>query len=255
MSDYQQSTEEHVLLEQQGKVLIIKLNRPEKKNALTKAMYLDITKALKNSEQDPSVHVVLITGLPDCFTAGNDLKDFVDGEFGNSTPVMLFLRQLITLEKPLVAAVNGTAIGVGITMLLHCDLVYMGENTRCRLPFVNLGLVPEAASSLLLPNIMGHQRAAELLMLGDFFDGKKAAEYGIVNEALPDGDEVFKHALKKAQQLAAHPREAMRLTRRFLKKREYDAVEHRVGEEAMIFAKQLHSPEAQAIMKAFLSNS
>ena len=254
MSDHQHS-EQHVILEQQGQVLIIKLNRPEKKNALTKDMYKAITRALSNSEQDPSIHAVLMTGHLDCFSAGNDLTDFVDADFGNSTPVMLFLRQLIALEKPLVAAVNGIAIGVGVTMLLHSDLVYMGENTRCRLPFVNLGLVPEAAASLLLPNIMGHQRAAELLMLGDFFDGRKAKEYGIVNEILPDGDEVFEHALEKAIQLASFPREAMRLTRRFLKKREYDAVEHRIGEEAMIFAKQLRSPEAQAIMQVFLNNS
>lgn len=255
MPDKQNPEQPQVALEQKGKVLIIKLNRPEKKNALNGAMYEAMTKALANSEQDPSVHAVLVTGHTDCFTAGNDLADFIDTDFGNSAPVMLFLRQLIALEKPLVAAVNGIAVGIGMTMLLHCDLVYMGENTRCRLPFVNLGLVPEAASSLLLPNIMGHQRAAELLMLGDFFDGRKAAEYGIVNEVLPDGDDVFKHALQKARQLASYPREAMRMTRRLLKKREYDAVEHRIGEEGMIFAKQLRSEEAQNILRAFLANA
>ena len=140
-------------------------------------------------------------------------------------------------------------------MLLHCDLVYIGENTRCRLPFVNLGLVPEAASSVLLPNIMGHQRAAELLMLGDFFDGRKAASYGIANQALPDGDAVMQRALEQVNKLAQQPREALRLTRRLLKKREYDPVEHRIGEEGMIFAKQLRSKEAMEIMQAFFANS
>ena len=255
MSDKQHSEQPQVTLEQKGKVLIIKLNRPEKKNALNGTMYKVMTKALVNSEQDPSIYSVVVTGHADCFTAGNDIADFIDTDFGNSAPVMLFLRQLIALEKPLVAAANGVAVGIGVTMLLHCDLVYMGENTRCRLPFVNLGLVPEAASSLLLPNIMGHQRAAELLMLGDFFDGRKAAEYGIVNEVLPDGDGVFEHALQKAEQLASCPREAMRMTRRLLKKREYDAVEHRIGEEGMVFAKQLRSEESRNIMQAFLANA
>lgn len=216
-------------------------------------MYKGMTSALAQAATDDSVYSVIITGDDNSFTAGNDLFDFLQSEFGNSAPVMLFLRELIAFEKPIVAAVNGIAVGIGITMLLHCDLVYMGENTRCRLPFVNLGLVPEAASSLLLPNIMGHQRAAELLMLGDFFDGQKAADYGIANEVLPDGEAVLQRAMEQAEKLAQHPREALRLTRRLLKKREYDAVEHRIGEEGMIFAKQLQSKEAQQAMQAFFT--
>ena len=245
---------DHVLLKQQERVLTITLNRAEKKNALSGDMYKAITSALAYAAAEESVYAVLVTGSNDCFTAGNDLADFMQSELGNNAPVMLFLRQLIDFEKPLVAAVNGVAVGIGITMLLHCDLVYIGENTRCRLPFVNLGLVPEAASSVLLPNIMGHQRAAELLMLGDFFDGRKAASYGIANQALPDGDAVTQRAVEQVNKLAQQPREALRLTRRLLKKREYDPVEHRIGEEGMIFAKQLRSKEALDIMQAFFEN-
>ena len=241
-----------VQFEQQGRVLIISLNRPDKKNALSCDMYMAMTTALADAAMDDSIYAILIKGTADSFSAGNDIRDLNQSELGNNAPAMQFLRQLIDFEKPLVAAVNGIAVGIGVTMLLHCDLVYIGENTRCRLPFVNLGLVPEAASSLLLPNIMGHQRAAELLMTGDFFDGKKAADYGIANEALPDGEAVIKKALEQVHKLAQHPREALRLTRRLLKKREYDAVEHRIGEEGMVFAKQLRSPEAQEIIQALL---
>ena len=247
------SKTEHVQLEQKGRILTIRLNRPDKKNALSGDMYQAMTSALAYAAFDDSIYAVVLAGSAECFTAGNDLADFLQSELGNEAPVMLFLRQLIDFEKPLVAAVNGIAVGIGVTMLLHCDLVYVGENTRCRLPFVNLGVVPEAASSLLLPNIMGHQRAAELLMLGDFFDGKKAADYGIANEALPDGEAVLERAMEQAGKLADQPREALRLTRRLLKKREYDAVEHRIGEEGMIFAQQLRSEEAQQIMQAFFT--
>lgn len=162
------------------------------------------------------------------------------------------LRQIAVQKKPIVAAVSGIAVGIGVTLLLHCDLVYVGENTRLRLPFVNLAVVPEAASSLLLPDIMGRQRASELLMLGDFFDAHRACEYGIANAVIAN-EEVFEYALLKAKELAAKPREALLLTKQLITRTRRSDVQQRIDDEAIIFNERMLSEEARQVMAAFFS--
>ncbi|WP_370514755.1 enoyl-CoA hydratase [Endozoicomonas sp. OPT23] len=244
-------SDNNILLEQSGAVLTITMDRADKKNALTSAMYTGMTEALVAADQDGSIRAVVIRGHTDAFTAGNDLGDFLKEGLGLDSPVMQFLRQLVAFEKPLVAAVSGVSIGIGVTMLLHCDLAYVANNAKLRLPFVNLALVPEAASSLLLPETMGHRRAAELLMLGDFFDAETARDYGIANEAV-DTDEVFELAHRKAQQLADKPVDAMKHTKQLLKQSYRQSVEQRIADEGILFAERLMSNEAKEIMQAFM---
>ena len=158
--------QDHVLFEKDAEVGIIRLNRPEKKNALTLSMYRALITALDQAESEDGVRVILITGTPDCFTAGNDLVDFANAASDGPRDAVFFLEKLRAAQKPVIAAVEGLAIGIGTTMLLHCDLVYAGVSSRLQLPFVNLGLCPEAGSSLIVPAVVGHQRAAELLFFG-----------------------------------------------------------------------------------------
>ena len=247
-------SDNHILLEQSGAVLTITMNRPDKKNALTSAMYNAMTAALVAADQDETVRAVVIRGHTDAFSAGNDLGDFLEEGLGLDSPVMKYLRQLVAFEKPVVAAVSGVAVGIGVTMLLHCDLAYVANNAKLRLPFVNLALVPEAASSLLLPETMGHRRAAELLMLGEFFDADTARDYGIANEAV-DTDEVFELAQRKAEQLASQPVEAMRHTKKLLKQSYRQSVEQRLADEGVLFAERLMSNEAKEIMRAFMGKA
>lgn len=232
-------------------ILTIRLNRPDKKNAITVAMYGAMADALGRAALDKAVRVVVVTGTGDAFTGGNDVQDFLqrppsDGE----TPVFRFLRAISTAPKPLVASVNGLAVGVGVTLLLHCDLVYAAEDATFALPFVNLGLVPEAASSLLLPRLAGHQRAAELLFFGDRFDARTAREVGIVNAIFP-GAELAGSVRERALALAAKPPASLRLTKALLKSHSTDVAE-RMAEEGAHFAAQLKSPEAREAMEAFL---
>lgn len=245
------SEQNDVLVEQTGHILQICLNRPDRKNAINQAMYRTIQNALATADNDESVRVIVICGHPDVFSAGNDLMDFANINQDELAPVISFLRQLVGMEKPIVAAVEGLAIGVGVTMLLHCDLVYAAENTRFRLPFVNLGVVPEAASSLIMPRLMGRQRASELLLLGDYFDSQQARECGIVNAVLGKG-EVLEHARAKAGQLAKQPQKALRFSKRLLNKKNQDAIEDRLGEEGMVFSRLLKSEEAHQAVMEFL---
>jgi enoyl-CoA hydratase/carnithine racemase len=232
-------------------ILTIRLNRPEKKNAISVAMYGAIADALERAATEPAVRVTVITGTADAFTSGNDVADFLkrppsDGE----SPVFRFLRLISTAPKPLVAAVNGLAVGVGVTLLLHCDLVYAAEDATFALPFVNLGIVPEAASSLLLPRLAGHQRAAELFFFGDKFDARTAQAAGIVNTVLPSAD-LATTVRDRALALAAKPPAALRLTKALLKGQS-TTVPDRMAEEGVHFAAQLKSPEAREAMEAFL---
>jgi enoyl-CoA hydratase/carnithine racemase len=249
----------HVLTTTQESILQIQLNRPERKNALTLAMYTAIAEAITQAEADDTIRVTLITGTGDAFTSGNDITDFIQapplgppqrGGRGGS-PVFYFMRAITQAQKPLVAAVNGLAIGIGTTMLLHCDLVYAAASARFRLPFVNLALVPELGSSLLLPRMLGHQRAAELLMLGDFFDAQKAYAFGLVNAVYED-KALLDMAWQKAQQLAAQPPAALRLTKSLLKRGNSAAVEETMAEELKHFQTQLQSPEAMEALQAFM---
>ena len=243
------SEQNDVLVEQTDHILQIRLNRPDRKNAINQAMYRTLQNALTTADTDDSVRVIVLCGHPDVFSAGNDLMDFANTNHDELAPVISFLRQLVATEKPIVAAVEGLAIGVGVTMLLHCDLVYAAENTRFRLPFVNLGVVPEAASSLIIPKLMGRQRASELLLLGDYFDCQQAREYGMINAVLPKG-EVLEHAWEKAGKLAEQPQKALRFSKQLLNKKGQDAIEDRLGEEGMVFSRLLKSEEAhQAVMK------
>ena len=241
----------HILIDSQAGILRIQMNRPDKKNALTRAMYRTMADALIQADEDDSVRVVLITGTEDCFCAGNDLTDFRNASMpGQKHPPNPFIPALSRAKKPVVAAVTGVAIGIGTTMLLHCDLVYAGANARFHLPFVNLGLCPEFGSSVLLPLLMGHQRAAELLLLGEPFSAETAREVGIVNMVCPD-EELLKTALEKARQLAAQPSASVRLTKALMKRGRDLAVTAAIEEEAGHFSKRLSSPEAREAFQAF----
>jgi len=232
-------------------ILRITIDRPEKKNALTLAMYSALTAAFDLAEQEREVRVIFLHGTQGCFTSGNDLKDFLDSPpTGESSPVFRFLAAFSQATKPIVAAVQGPAVGIGTTMLLHCDLVLSGQGARFQLPFVNLGLCPEAASSFLLPMLAGYQRAAELLLWGEPFDADKAREIGLVNDILPDG-EVVERAWARAQTLAAKPPASVRYTKALLKKAWEKVIRETISEEGRLFTQRLASPEAVEAISAF----
>jgi enoyl-CoA hydratase/carnithine racemase len=231
-------------------ILEIRLNRPEKKNAITEAMYAAMAAALEQAEQDSALRVVLFTGAGDAFCAGNDLKDFVaKPPSGPEAPVFRFLRGISQSGKILVAGVQGSAIGIGTTLLLHCDLVVAGKGARLAVPFVNLGLVPEAASSLLLPRLIGHQRAAELFLLGESFDAATALSFGLVNRVVEDS-EVRAAARDLAEKIAAKAPGAVRLIKRLMKSATA-TVPERMAEEAHDFAGRLTSDELREAVTAF----
>ena len=232
-------------------VFHVEIARPEKKNALTADMYRALADALAAAEADPAVRVILISGAGGNFTAGNDLADFLDHPpMDEDAPVFRFLNAFSTLQKPFVAAVEGVAVGVGTTVLLHCDLVYAGASARFALPFANLGLTPEAASSLLLPLRAGHARAAEMLMLGEVFSAQTALETGIVNAVLPDG-QVLAHALERCRKLSTQPAASLRLTKQLMKRAQQALVRETMSTEADIFRQRLVSPEAKEAFAAF----
>ena len=241
----------NISVETRDRILTIRMDRPEKKNALTGAMYSAMTEALRQADSDSAVRVVLVTGSENCFTAGNDLADFAAAEPGRPAPAVRFLEALAAATKPVVAAVSGVAIGIGTTMLLHCDLVYAAAGARFQLPFVNLGLCPEAASSLILPWRMGHHRAAELLFFGEPFTAEAAHDLGLVNEVLPDA-ELSAAALKKALELRDKPPAALRATKRLLKSAPADAIRQAMARELEQFAALLQAGEAKEAMAAFL---
>lgn len=230
----------------------IAINRPEKKNALTADMYLALADALTVADANPAVRVILIHGAGGNFTAGNDLADFLDNPpAGEDAPVFRFLQRFASLKKPFVAAVEGVAVGVGTTLLLHCDLVYAGAGARFMLPFTNLGLTPEAASSLLLPLRVGHVRAAEMLMLGEPFTAQVALDTGLINAILPDG-KVFNHALERCRKLAAQPAASILLTKQLLKRVQHALILDTMKIEGDVLKQQLLSPEAREAFSAFL---
>jgi enoyl-CoA hydratase/carnithine racemase len=232
-------------------VATIEIARPEKKNALTTAMYQAMADALRAAADDKAVRAVLITGQPGVFTSGNDLEDFMQRPpQGADSPVAQFMRALLEIDKPVVAAVTGAAIGIGTTMLLHCDFVYVSDEARLATPFVSLGLVPEYASSLLMPALMGQRRAAEKLLLGDPFTGETAVECGLANAVLPAG-EVVNHARRVAERFNALPPGAVRDTKRLLRRAGRDATLLAMQTESEIFSSRLRSPEAMEAFQAF----
>ena len=232
-------------------VLRVGLARSEKKNALSLSMYEALNAAFDQAQREHEVKVLLIHGLPQVFTAGNDLEDFLKQPMDEYSPVLGFLRRLATCEKPLMAAVNGFAVGIGTTLLLHCDLVYAADDAKFALPFVNLGLCPEAGSSWLLPRLAGHAQAAEKLFFGEAFTADEALHIGLVNKVLPPA-EVLPYALARAERLAQQPAASLRATKRLLKAEEQTALLARMDEEAKLFRQMLTSPAAQEAMSAFL---
>jgi len=229
----------------------IVINRPEKKNALTAAMYTGLVEAFQQAEAAQSVRVSLIHGTNECFTAGNDLQDFMNSPpTDDSSPTVRFLKTIHAARKPIVAAVAGPAIGIGTTLLLHCDLVYADPNARFQLPFVNLGLCPEAGSSFLLPQIVGHARAAELLLFGEMFSAATALELGLINGVTPEG-QVVASATEKAKLLAQRPAASLLLTKELLKKAHFRLVAETIDDELAHFGGRLKSPEAAEAFRAF----
>jgi enoyl-CoA hydratase/carnithine racemase len=238
-----------------NRVLTIEIARPEKKNALTQAMYTAMAEALIAATADASVRAVLITGQPGIFTSGNDIEDFMQrppsgAGIGGETPVAHFMNALLDCDKPVVAAVTGAAIGIGTTLLLHCDLVYVSDEARLAMPFVSLGLVPEYASSLLLPALMGHAKAAEKLMLGEPFTGSEAVDCGIANAVLPAG-EVVSHARRMAERFNALAPSAVRETKRLMREPLRARIREVMATEGALFAGRLRSPEAMEAFQAF----
>lgn len=242
-----------VLVSQEEGVCELRFNRPEKRNALTLSMYDTLWDAIVRAEADESVKVLLVTGAGSNFTAGNDLGDFLraspeDQERG----AMRFVRLLPKIHKILIAAVHGSTVGIGVTLLLHCDLVIAARNTRLSLPFVKLGLVPEAASSLLLPRLIGYPRAAELLLLGTPIDGVTAQGWGLVNRVVDDG-QMDEEARALARKVAQQPGGALRATKQLLKSE--SGVSARVEEELRVFQERLASAEFKSAAEAFLAKS
>lgn len=233
-------------------VCSIAFDRLDKKNAITAAMYQAMADALEAGETNTEVRAFLIHGHPQCFTAGNDLKDFLENPpSGGQSPVFQFLRAISTASKPIVAAVAGVSVGVGTTMLMHCDMVYCADNAKFSMPFAKLGLCPEAASSYLLPQIAGYQRAAQALLLGDVFDAHAAKEMGLVNRVLPN-DELMPFAQQQLAKLVALPASSLKATKEFLKAGQAQAVAQRMLDEGVEFRRLLQSPEAKAAFSAFL---
>ncbi|WP_028081395.1 enoyl-CoA hydratase [Solimonas soli] len=242
---------EHIVTELQDRVLTIRFNRPDKKNAVSSAMYNASADAFSGASTNPEVRAVLLTGTDDCFCSGNDLGDFLNSGDAVGAAVGRFMRSMVDCSKPIVAAVTGPAIGVGTTVLLHCDLIYAGEKTRFQMPFVNIGICPEFGSSLMLPAMMGHPRAAELVLLGEMFSAAKAREYGLVNDVLPDA-EVHAHARAQALKLAAQPPQAMRTSKDLLKRWTRERVKEVIGVEINHFVPMLKQPEALEALGAFM---
>jgi enoyl-CoA hydratase/carnithine racemase len=245
---------DHVIVVDDGPVRSVRINRPDKKNALTVAMYRALADAIDGVNAAPQIRCVLIQGVPGAFSAGNDLQEFAQaatsGE-GLDPSATRFLHALARSERPLVAAVQGVAVGVGTTMLLHCDYVVAGDDARFTTPFVGLGLVPEAASSLLAPRLMGQRRAFSLLVMGRPLDALAAQACGLVNAVVPTGD-VDAEAMKTARDIAALPVEAVATARRLMRGPP-DEVAARIDEEVELFKQRLRSAEARAAFEAFFS--
>jgi len=231
-------------------VATVEIDRPQKKNAITGEMYLALAQAVRDANANPVVRSVLITGQPGVFTAGNDLEDFMRNMEGEELPSVAFMRSLVACEKPVIAAVTGLAVGIGTTMLLHCDLVYVSQDARMSMPFVGLGLVPEFAASLMLPALVGHAKAAEMLMLGEPFGAAEAVALGIANAVLPAAD-VIDHARRVAERFNALAPAAVRETKKLLKQPRMDAVLRAIAAEVAVFSDRLGGPEAREALTAF----
>lgn len=234
-----------------GTLLVIEMNRPDKKNALTQAMYQSMSDAIVAAQQDSQVRVILIKGKGDCFTAGNDMQDFASSGTTEQTELLNpFMLTLVECKLPVVAQVEGLAIGIGTTMLLHCDLVVCADNARFSLPFVDLALVPEFASSLLLPKLTGHRKASKYLMLGERFGPQEAVECGLISDVVP-ANKLSDRTNEIINQLADKPRTALMQTKQLMKSDQQEILLH-MHKELDIFVHQLTTPAAKEAFNAFL---
>lgn len=235
-------------------VRIIRFNRPEKRNALSLDMYQQLTEYLIEGEANNDIKVFMLCGENQCFTSGNDIRDFIsNGDLGPSHPAVRFLFCLLELKKPMVAAVSGSAVGIGTTLLLHCDLIYADPTAQFQLPFVNLALVPEAGASMLLPQLVGYPKAAELLLLGEPFDAHTAHQLKLINEIITP-DALHSHTLSVAHKLARQPAGAVQLTRQLMRSNR-NRLQHQMYLELEHFGSQLKSEEARARFSAFLNKT
>jgi enoyl-CoA hydratase/carnithine racemase len=240
-----------ILSRQEGNILVLSFNRPEKMNALTRSMYAGLAKGLNEAAGDFGIRAVIITSERQHFTAGNDISDFMDNPpTSDSSEVSQFLESLLNFPKPLIAAVKGNAVGVGTTMLLHCDVVVASPAAKFSMPFASLGLVPEAGSSFLFPQLVGYQRAARIFMTGESFDAPMAVEMGLATSIENDP---MAQAMKIAQQIADQPPQAIINTKALLKARSHDAVAAVMKAEFEIFAMALQSDEAMEAFMKFMS--
>jgi enoyl-CoA hydratase/carnithine racemase len=242
---------EELIVARDGDVMEIRFNRPEKKNALTRAMYDGVVAAFESAENDAAIRVIMLTGTGNTFTSGNDIRDFQQrAATRNTSSASPFLTALSTLKKPLIAAVNGAAIGVGTTMLAHCDLIIAARSARFIMPFTRLGLVPEAGSSLLFPQLLGHQRASAMLLLGDALDAEAALAAGFVYQVVDDAG-LTTAARAVAARLAALPPQAIRQTKQLMRRGKPD-LPGRINEELELFRERVASPEAAEAFAAFM---
>ncbi|MBV8851447.1 MAG: enoyl-CoA hydratase/isomerase family protein [Methylobacteriaceae bacterium] len=243
-----------VVVTRDGNILRIAMNRPAKKNALTGAMYKAMQDALELADRDDDIRALLLTGSDGVFTAGNDIGDFLAGtRDAHGSPALRFITAIALCDTPIVAAVEGNAVGVGTTMLFHCDLVYAAPSAKFRMPFIDLGLVPEAAASLMVPLRVGMAKASEWLLLGEAFDAEEAYRVGVVNKVVPPG-ELIEVALDAAMRLAAKPKQALAATRRLMRG-DRQAIRAQIAAESKEFAAALESPEAKAAFSAFLAKA
>lgn len=237
-------------------VLTLTIDRPDKLNALTNAMYTRVADELFAADENPDVGVIILTGGPNCFTSGNDLVDFLQEPPTHlDSPAFRLMRAVTHLQKPLIAAVCGAAIGIGTTLLLHCDQVLVTRNAKLRMPFVNLGLCPEFGASLLLPRLLGQARAARLLLLGDGLSGAQALDWGLANEAFDDGEQCLAAAQNIARRLLAMPRQALLESRQLMKQAGMAELQATLREENQLFIQRLNSTEAKTALNALLNRS
>jgi enoyl-CoA hydratase/carnithine racemase len=237
-------------------VLTLTLDRPDKLNALNNSLYTQLADRLLAADEDDDVGVIVLTGGPACFTSGNDLADFLEHPPTHlDSPAFRLMNVVIHLQKPLIAAVCGAAIGIGTTLLMHCDQVLVTRNAKLRTPFVNLGLCPEFGASLLLPRLLGHARAARLLLWGDSLDGAAAVACGLANELFDDGQQCLAAAQLLARRLLALPQESMRQTRQLLKQASLPELKATIRQENLLFIERVNSPEAQTALTALLNRS
>jgi enoyl-CoA hydratase/carnithine racemase len=243
---------EEIVTEHSGSILRVQLNRPTKRNAMTSAMYLSLATIFNEAANDENTRVVLWHGAGDSFCAGNDIDDFLKHPPGpGESPQARLMEALVNFDKPLVAAVQGAAIGGGATMLLHCDFIYAGESTKFQMPFINLAVVPEFGSSCAVPARIGHVRAAELILLGTSFDARRAAELGLVNQVIPDKD-VLARATETAEKLAAKPARALQASKRLIKQPFREQIKAAMKAENEEFSAQVRSADAKEAFTAFL---